>query len=105
MRITESQLRRIIAEEIVEMYEGEGDTQPTTSGEKKAEKAIGASSMTSYDTAAAGVNDAKGLEDLIISTIKSTALAKSKNVSAILSSLNNIKKVISDELKSKTDWL
>ena len=102
MRITESQLRRIIAEEIVEMYEDAGAPPATTSGEKKAEKAIGASNMASYDTTAAGVNDAKGLEDLILSTIKSTALAKSKNVSAILSSLNNIKKVISDELNQKT---
>jgi hypothetical protein len=103
MRITESQLRRIIAEEIVEMYEVGGSVQPATSGEKKAEKAIGASSITSYDTAAAGVNDAKGLEDLILSTIKSTALAKSKNVSAISSALNNVKKVISDEINKKTD--
>ena len=55
MRITESQLRRIIAEEIVEMYEDAGAPPATTSGEKKAEKAIGASNMASYDTAAAGV--------------------------------------------------
>ncbi len=68
MRLTESQLRRIISEEISNLIETE------TAGEKAAAAAGQATSISSFETKAKTVKDAPGLVDLIISVIKSSGL-------------------------------
>jgi hypothetical protein len=70
MRITESQLRRIILKEISNLVEAE------TAGEKAAASAGQATTISSFENKAGKVKDARGLADLIISAIKSSGLGE-----------------------------
>jgi hypothetical protein len=92
MKITESQLKRIINEEIGKMLNEEGDApaKPMSTGEKKAAKAGEATSLTGWATAAAQVGDAPGLAALIQQAIASTRLKDDR--SKILTALQLVRR-------------
>lgn len=93
MRITESQLRRIIVEEISNLDEAE------TAGEKAAAAAGEATSVSSFENKAKTVKDAPGLADLIISVIKSSGLGAKldANKGTIKTALIQVNKEIANQ--------
>ena len=90
MKITESQLRTIIRQELQNAILKEATPPAQTSGTKAAEKAGSATSLSGYETAAKQVGDEKGVTDLVVQTIKGSKAGKPEKKAIVLAALKSI---------------